>query len=139
MDTTYVYLRALHIFGALAWAGSLIGISYVLRQHAKAAEAARPDFVELERGMAMAMDIFATIAIGCGAYLIISNTPIMKSGGWIHAKLTLVVILIGMHGVQRARVAKYKRGEIKPNPSWVTPVVELTILAIIILAAARPF
>lgn len=136
---TYLYVRAFHIFGILAWSGALIGLSFMLMQHAKAAEGARADFIELEKGTAMAMDIFATIAIACGAYLVISETSIMKSGGWIHAKFTLVFVLLGLHGFQRARVAKYKRGEVKPNPAWIIPAVEITIFAIVMLAATRPF
>ncbi len=135
----YLYVRAFHIFGVLAWAGALIGLSFILMQHAKAADGARADFIELEKGTAMAMDIFATIAIACGAFLIIDNTAIMKSGGWIHTKLTLVLVLLGLHGFQRARVAKYKRGDVKPNPAWIIPAIELTVFAIVILAAARPF
>jgi putative membrane protein len=135
----YIYVRAFHIFGVLAWVGALIGLTFTLMQHAKAAEAARADFIELEKGTAMAMDIFATIAIACGIYLIVSEPSIMKSGGWIHAKLTLVAVLIGLHGFQRARVAKYKRGNVTPNPAWIIPAIEITAFLIVILAAARPF
>jgi putative membrane protein len=135
----YLYVRAFHIFGVLAWIGALIGLSFILMQHAKSAEGARADFIELEKGTAMAMDIFAMIAIACGAYLIISHPEIMKSGGWIHAKLTLVLVILGLHGFQRARVAKYKRGEVKPNPAWIIPAIELAAFAVVILAAARPF
>ena len=133
------YVRALHIFAVLAWGGALVGLTFILRQHSVAADGARADFVELEKGTAMAMDIFATLAMACGVYMIIKIPGIMSSGGWIHAKLTLVVVLLGVHGFQRMRVGKYKRGEVTPNPVWIIPVVELTLFAIVILAAAKPF
>jgi putative membrane protein len=136
---TLTYVRALHIFFVLAWAGSLVGLSFILAQHAKSAEGARNDFIELEKGTAMAMDISAMLAMAAGVYMLVSVPGIMKSGGWIHAKLTLVVVLLGLHGFQRARVAKYKRGEVKANPGWIIPAVELTIFALVMLAAAKPF
>ncbi len=139
MDTTLIYVRAFHIFAVLAWAGALVGLSFILMQHSKAADGAHADFVELEKNTAMAMDIFAMIALACGVYMLVSIPGIMKSGGWIHAKLTLVVVLLGLHGFQRMRVGKYKRGEVKPNPGWIIPAVEATIFAIVILAAAKPF
>ncbi len=136
---TLTYVRALHIFAVIGWTGALFGLSFILKQHAKSAEGARNDFIELEKGTAMAMDILATLAMIAGVYMLVSMPGIMKSGGWIHAKLTLVVVLLGLHGFQRARVAKYKRGEVKSNPGWIIPAVEATIFALVILAVARPF
>jgi putative membrane protein len=136
---TLKYVRALHIFAVLAWGGALVGLTFILRQHSVAAEGARKDFIELEKGTAMAMDIFATIAIAMGVYMLVDIPGMMSSGGWIHAKLTLVALLIGLHGFQRMRVGKYKRGEVTPNPGWIIPAVEVTLFAIVILAAARPF
>jgi putative membrane protein len=136
---TLKYVRALHIFAVLAWGGSLVGLTFILRQHSVAAEGARKDFIELEKGTAMAMDMFATLAIAMGVYMLVDIPGIMKSGGWIHAKLTLVALLIGIHGFQRMRVGKYKRGNVTPNPAWIIPAVEATLFAIVILAAAKPF
>lgn len=133
------YVRALHIFGVLAWGGSIVGLTFILRQHSVAAEGARADFIELEKGTAMAMDMFATLAMLCGIYMIIKIPGIMSSGGWMHAKLTLILVLLGLHGFQRMRVGKYKRGEVSANPAWIIPAVELTLFAIVILAAAKPF
>lgn len=133
------YVRALHIFAVLAWAGGLIGLTFILRQHAKAAEGAHKDFVELEKATAMAMDLFAAVAISTGVIMIIKTPGLMSGNGWMHAKLTLIVVLLGMHGFQRARVGKYKRGDITPNPGWIIPAIEATVFAIVVLAAAKPF
>jgi putative membrane protein len=136
---TLKYVRALHIFAVLAWGGALVGLTFILRQHSVAAEGARKDFIELEKGTAMATNIVATIAIAMGVYMLVDIPGMMSTGSWIHAKLTLVALLIGLHGFQRMRVGKYKRGEVTPNPGWIIPAVEVTLFAIVILAAARPF
>ena len=139
MEELLSYVRALHIFAVLSWAGAMVGLSFILKQHSVAAEGARADFIELEKGTAMAMDIFATLAIACGIYMLIDIPGIMSSGGWIHAKLTLVAVLIGLHGFQRMRVGKFKRGEVSPNPAWIIPAIEATVFALVILAAVKPF
>jgi putative membrane protein len=136
---TLKWIRVVHIYFVLGWAGSLIGLSFILKQHTKAAEGARNDFIELEKSTAMAMDIMATIAIAAGVVMLMKIPGIMGSGGWIHAKLTLIVVLIGLHGFQRMRVGKYKRGEVGANPGWIIPAVELVVLGIIVMAAGRPF
>lgn len=139
--TTLLWLKAGHIFAFLTWVGSLIGLSFILKQHSKAAEASRADFIALEKGTAMAMDIGALIALILGSILLIEIKPslLKGQGGFMHAKLSLVVVLLGLHGFQRMRVGKYKRGEVTPEPGWVIPAIELSVIAIIVFIVVRPF
>lgn len=137
---TLKWIRMIHLYAMIVWVGSLIGLTFILRQHAKAAEGAYNDFIELEKGTAMTMDIGATIAMAAGLTMLFSISPSpLKGQGWMHAKLLMVAILIGVHGFQRMRVGKFKRGEVSANPGWVIPVAEIAVLAIIVLAATRPF
>ncbi len=134
------WVRVVHIYAMLTWAGSLIGLSFILKQHAKADAGAKKDFTELEKGVAMAMDIGATFAIIAGLVMLFGIEPSpFKGGGWLHAKLLLVAILVGCHGVQRMRVGKLKRGEDAPEPGWIIPVIEICVIGIIVLASGRPF
>lgn len=142
MDATTInWLTAGHIFAFLTWVGSLTGLSFMLKQHAKAAEAARADFIALEKGTAIAMDIGALIALILGSILLIKVQPslLKGQGGFMHAKLTLVVVLLGLHGMQRVRVGKYKRGEVTPEPGWIIPAIEFSVIAIIVFIVVRPF
>ncbi len=137
---TLKWIRMIHIYGMLTWVGSLVGLSFILKQHTKAAKAAYDDFIQLEKGTAMAMDIGATVVIACGLAMLLSNTSIyLKGQGWMHAKLLLVAALIGLHGLQRVRTGKFKRGEVGAEPGWLIPAVEVVALGIIVLASARPF
>ncbi len=137
---TLKWIRMIHLYGMLTWVGGLVGLSFILKQHAKASEAAYKDFIELEKGTAIAMDIGATVAIACGLAMLFSLTPSpLKGQGWMHAKLLLVVGLIGLHGFQRMRVGKFKRGVVTAEPGWLIPAVEIVALGIIVLASTRPF
>ena len=136
---TIRWIRAIHFFAFITWAGALISLSFILKQHTRCAQEARKDFIALEKPIALAMDIGATFAIAAGVFMLIEIPDIMKGHGWMHAKLTLIVVLIGLHGFQRARVGKYKRGEVGASPTWVIPAIQATVLAIVVLAAAKPF
>ncbi len=138
---TLKWIRVIHLCGMLAWVGGLIGLSFVLRAHANADKAAHDTMVSLEKGIAMVMDIGATIAIALGLTMLFTITPTLLkgNGGWMHTKLLLVVILIGLHGVQRMRVGKNKRGNVSAEPGWMIPTLGIVIIATIIMASGRPF
>ena len=138
---TLKWIRVIHLCGMLAWVGGLIGLSFILRAHAKADKAAHDTLVSLEKGIAMVMDIGATVAIALGLTMLFTITPTLLkgNGGWMHTKLLLVVILIGLHGVQRMRVGKNKRGNVGPEPGWMIPTLGIIIIATIVMASGRPF
>lgn len=136
---TLKWITAIHVCAIVAWVGALVGLTFLLRQHAKAAEAARADFLSLEKRVAMIADIGATIAIIAGTVILIRVPIILTGAAWMHPKLALVAVLLGLHGFQRMRLGKYKRGNVTPDPSWLAPVLEISVLAIIVLAVAKPF
>ncbi len=137
---TLNWMRVVHLCGMVAWVGGLLGLSFVLRQHAKASKESHGDFVSLEKGIAITMDIGATVAIALGVVLLLSITPtLLKGQGWMHAKLLFATLLIGLHGFQRMRVGKNKRGAVSAEPSWLMPAIAILVVAIIVLVGTRPF
>ena len=139
---TLLWMRVGHIFGFVMWIGTMFGLFQILLAHAEAQGAARDGFAALEKRVAMAMDVGATIAIVFGIILIVGppeGTAIFKAGGFFHIKLTLVVALIGVHGFLRVKTKKFGRGEVNAPPAWMFPLLSLTVLAIIIMIVVRPF
>jgi uncharacterized membrane protein len=56
--------------------------------------------------------------------------------GWLHIKLTAVVLgVLSVHGMLRARIKRYSRGELKPVPTWAWSMllagVSIAILAVV--------
>ncbi len=135
----YTWFRAVHLYAMVTWVGALTGCSFVLRQHSKAAPEARKDFVALEKGIAIAMDIGATFVLITGVVMLTTRAADLLRQGWMHGKLLFVVVLLAVHIVQRLRVKAYKQGRVTPEPGWAIPVLEFAIAAAIVLAAARPF
>jgi uncharacterized membrane protein len=139
-DEAYLWVKAVHQFGFVLWVGSMFALTLVLSAHARAAGPARDAFAAAERSIGRAMELGALLVIACGVLMIVRPHPgvsLMKQS-WIHLKLTLAVVLIVMHGLVRARMARLGRGEGKGLPAWVSGAILLIALAMIWLAVVKP-
>jgi len=134
------WVNAFHIYGFLMWTGTLIALLNVLSFHAEVDPAGRPAFEKLEKAAAMAMDIGATIAMAAGIYwLVASEFVYLKGAGYFHAKLFLVLLFLGLHGFVRAKVKRFRLGQVKPIPKVMPLAGNLIVLGIVILVVVKPF
>jgi len=140
-DKVYVWLLSGHLIGDFLWVGSMFAVYWLLRLHTHAPKEAHEKLVLMERSMALMMDIAAALAIGCGIGLIFKRpTPAFSTifaeghAGWFHIKLTVVVLgLLSMHGMLRAKVKKFSRGETPSVPQWQWTVMLSSVVAIVVL------
>jgi uncharacterized membrane protein len=138
---TYGWLRVGHVLGFTTWVAGLLAVAALLRVHEGADAASRPGAITAARNMAMMMDLGATLAIAMGLVIAFKgpmypNTA-FKTGGWLHAKLALVVVgLLVPHGMMRAKIGKLRRGtRTAALAGWVIPVVLLCAAGAITLGA----
>lgn len=136
----YDWLKAGHLIGDFIWVGSMFAVYWLLRFHAQAPADAHEKLTLMERSMALMMDIAATLAIGTGVALIFyridgySSLFAMPGSGWFHIKLTVVVLgMLSVHGMLRARIKKFTNGKISPVPQWQWTVLLSSVVAIVIL------
>ncbi|CAN5922065.1 hypothetical protein BH11MYX3_BH11MYX3_46640 [soil metagenome] len=143
----YEWLKAGHIIGVLLWIGGLSTVYWILRFHAQAPPEVNDKLVLMERSLALAMDLAAALAIGCGITMAVSHggthptTSLFAApgAGWFHIKLTIVVLgVLSTHGVIRARVAKFSRGEKPTVPQWLWSLLLVSIVVITILVFRGP-
>jgi len=94
----YTWILWFHIISMVAWFAVLFYMPRLFVYHAENAD--NKGFVEvvkvMERKIYYAIGVpsmWATII--SGTVMIILNPGLFQSGGWLHAKLTLVAILIG--------------------------------------------
>ncbi len=135
---TAQWVMVIHIFGFIMWVGMLVSMYQILFAHQKAEAASRNAFADLERGISNAMDVGAGIAMLGGIYTLVRATPSPMKQGYMHVKLTLVVLLIGAHVFARIKARKFRDGEVKPIPEAIFPVILLIVLSIIILVIVKP-
>ena len=138
----WTWLLSGHLIGVFVWIGGLFAVYWLLRIHAHSPKEMHEKLTLMERSMALMMDIAAAVAIGCGVALILKQSPsnptgnllTQKGAGWLHIKLTVVVLaLLPVHGMIRARIKKFGLGKISPVPQWQWTLLLAAITAIPIL------
>ena len=134
------WLLAAHLIGVILWVAGLSTLFWFLRFHTQAPKEAHDKLVLLERSLALAMDLAAALAIGAGLWLAIANKLFSRpGGGWFHIKLTLVVLgVLSVHGMLRARVGKFSRGQTPTVPSWLWSLLLVAVTVIVILVFRGP-
>lgn len=128
------WVRAAHVFGFVLWTGGLCALTMLL--------SSAPGLVALSRAgkrIAMLADIGAAIAIAAGVAMTLGIEPSPMSQGWMHVKLTIVVVgLLGLHGFSRVKLKRAQSAEgATVSPLWSAAVIAV-VAAIIVLAIARP-
>ena len=141
----YLWLKALHIVSMVCWFAGLFYLPRLFVYHAQSEDTVSKErFSIMERKLyrgIMGPAMIATLVFGI--WLISLNpSAYFTQGAWMHAKLTLVVILIGYHHMCGAQVKRFARGENTRSHvfyRWFNEVPVLILLAIVILVVVRPF
>ena len=136
----YLWIKALHIVFIASW---FAGLFYLPRIYVNLAQESNPAVVERLLGMARRLYRFTTIlmvpALLLGIWLWLGFGI---KGGWLHAKLALVVLVIGYHHACGSLLKKFERGANTRSHKWFrvfNEVPVLLLLAIVILVVVKPF
>ncbi|MGE5180616.1 MAG: CopD family protein [Acidobacteriota bacterium] len=137
-ESTRLLVLTAHLIGVVLWVSGLTTIYWMLRFHDHAPKEVHEKLTLMERAMALSTDIAATVTIGCGIALALSpvNLFATKGNGWLHVKLAAVILgILSVHGILRARIKRYSRGELKPVPTWAWSLllagVAISIFAVV--------
>ncbi|MFC0709372.1 protoporphyrinogen oxidase HemJ [Azorhizophilus paspali] len=140
----YLWLKALHIIAVVCWFAGLFYLPRLFVYHAMSEDqTSRERFCVMERKLyrgIMNPSLIATLLLGAG--LIALNPGYYFSQGWMHAKLTAVLLLIGYHHVCGAQLKRFASGETPHGHAffrWFNEIPVLFLLAIVILVVVRPF
>jgi putative membrane protein len=136
----YLWIKALHIVFIASW---FAGLFYLPRIYVNLAQESNPAVVERLLGMARRLYRFTTIlmvpALLLGLWLWLGFGI---KGGWLHAKLALVILVIGYHHACGSLLKKFERGVNTRSHKWFrvfNEVPVLLMLAIVILVVVKPF
>ncbi|MNM56550.1 hypothetical protein D3C81_677230 [compost metagenome] len=139
----YLWLKAVHIIAVVCWFAGLFYLPRLFVYHAMSEDqASRERFCVMERKLyrgIMLPSMLATLILGI--WMLILN-PAWLSQGWMHAKLTLVVLLVGYHHACGAMLKRFARGENARGHvfyRWFNEVPVLFLIAIVILVVIKPF
>ncbi|MCU0950915.1 MAG: CopD family protein [Burkholderiaceae bacterium] len=138
----YLSIKALHIIFVTAWFG---GLFYLPRIYVNLAMVPAGSTAERERLLLMAGKLYrfmgplALLALGFGLWLWLGFGV---TGGWLHAKLALVVVLIGYHHVCGSLLKKFRAGTVTRSHVWFRVFNELPVLllfVVVFLVVLKPF
>lgn len=135
-----LWVKAFHIIFVTSWFAGLFYLPRLFVNHAAATDQAVSEQLKLmEYRLYRFMLPLATLAISFGLWLWLGYGI---SGGWLHAKIGLVVILVGYHFYCGKLMNDFKLGKNKHSHVWYRWFNELPVLllfAIVVLVEVKPF
>lgn len=141
----YDWIKSLHVIAVISW---MVGMLYLPRLFVYHAEAKPGSDVDLtlktmERKLLRIIMNPAMIASWIlGIMMLAANPTIMTSGGWMHVKLTAIVIMTGIHMI----FARHRRMFMHDNNQksaryfrLMNEVPTVLMIVIVIMAIVEPF
>ena len=143
MDDLYLWLKALHIMAVIAWMAGLFYLPRLLVYHTTVEVGSNQSelFKVMERrllraittpAMIVAWVLGLSIAIDMGYF----------SDGWFHAKLALVLLMSGYHGMLARYVRLFAQDRNTKSEKFyriINEIPTLLMIGIVILVIFKPF
>ena len=140
-----LWIKSLHIIFVTSWFAGLFYLPRLFVNHAMVLDSMPADNVSSERLKLMEHKLYrfmlplAVLALGFGLWLWLGFGVI---GGWMHAKLTLVLLLVAYHFYCGKLLNDFKHNRNQHSHIWYRwfneiPVIVLSI--IVILVVVKPF
>ncbi len=142
MSSGYLWVKALHIVFVTSW---FAGLFYLPRIFVNLAMVEPGPSAERERLLLMArklwrfMQPLMLLALALGLWLWLGYGV---GGGWMHAKLAVVVVLLGYHHVCGRLLRTIAAGTDRRSHVWYRWFNEIPVLALfaaVVLVVVKPF
>ena len=139
-----LWIKAFHIVFVASW---FAGLFYLPRIFVNLAMVPADSHAERERLLLMArklyrfMSLLMLPALGLGLWLWIGYWD-TYAGGWMHAKLFLVVLAVGYHHMCRALLRQFEQFNNQRSHLWFRLFNEapvLLLIAVVVLVVVKPF
>jgi protoporphyrinogen IX oxidase len=142
MTSGYLWIKAFHIVFVASW---FAGLFYLPRILVNLAQVKGDSPAERERLIVMGLRLyrFASLlmvpALALGAWMWLGYGV---TGGWMHAKLAVVIAVIGYHHVCRSLLRKFESRSNRRSERWFRVFNEVSVLlfiAAVVLVVVKPF
>lgn len=139
----YPWLKAAHIIAVIAWMAGMLYLPRLFVYHAEAGPGTPQSetFKVMERRLLRAIiNPAMTLTWVLGLWLAWDGFAF--SGGWLHAKITLVLVLSGLHGYFSRAVRLFSQDRnTRSARHWriMNEVPTVIMIVIVILVVVKPF
>lgn len=137
-----LWVKTFHLLFVISW---FAGLFYLPRIYVNLAQTRDTAVSRCLLGMARRLYRFTTIlavlAIGFGLWLFLGY-GLGRGQGWMHAKLGLVVVLVGYHWACGYFLELFERDGNSHSHRfyrWFNEIPVMLLLAILVLVVVRPF
>lgn len=139
-----VWVKAFHVIAMVTWFAGLFYLPRLFVYHADTHdETGYARFCTMEKRLGMLMSIGAAITIALGLWLLAGyGMAWLAANGWMHAKLVLVLALLGYHGWCQVQVKKFREKRNSGTAGYfrlMNEVPTIFLVLIVILAVVKPF
>ncbi|AMR79772.1 MULTISPECIES: CopD family protein [Cupriavidus] len=139
-----LWVKALHIVFVVSWFAGLFYLPRIFVNLAMETDAASTQrLLLMARKLFRFMTMLAVPAVVFGLWLYLGYGIGRGAGqGWMHAKLALVLVLIGYHHGCGVLLRKFEAGRNARSHKfyrWFNELPVLVLLAVVILVVVKPF
>ncbi|MCB1461924.1 MAG: protoporphyrinogen oxidase HemJ [Nitratireductor sp.] len=139
----YEWIKALHVIAVISWMAGMLYLPRLMVYHSVSEIGSEQSetFKVMERRLLRAiMTPAMLVSWAAGLYLIFDGGWLLS--GWLHAKLTLVVLMSAMHGFNAVWVKEFAN-DLRKRPQrfyrMANEVPTLLMIGIVILVVVKPF
>ena len=144
MADYFNWIKAAHVISMVCWFAAIFYLPRLFVYHAMSDDRVSHErFAIMERKLYRGIMTPSMIATWIfGIWMLVLGWDVYKTQGWLHAKLTLVVLLSAYHGAcgfYRKKLmddAHYKTDKFW---RWFNEVPVLVLVAVVILVIVKPF
>jgi putative membrane protein len=141
--SAYPWIKSLHVVAVIAWMAAMLYLPRLFVYHTQVAVGSETSelFKVMERRL-LEYIMNPAMVVAWVAGLWIAWEVFAFRGGWLHAKLALVVGLSAAHGYLAKATRDFAEdANVKPTRHWriVNEVPTLLMIAIVILVVVKPF
>lgn len=141
-----VWAKTFHIIFMVTWFAGLFYLPRLFVYHTQVAAdetAGHQRFCTMERRLSILMSIGAALTIIFGAWTMwLYGAAWIAAATWLHAKLLLVIGLIGFHGWCQVQVKRFRQQRNTHSTNFFRKINELPtvfLVLIVILVEVQPF
>lgn len=142
-DDFYLWIKAIHVIAVISWMAGMLYLPrlFVYHTNAERGSVQSETFKVMEQRLLRAIvnpAMMATWVLG----LWLAWKGFGFSGGWLHAKIALVVVMSGLHGYLSGAVRKFAEDRNdRPARHWrlINEVPTVLMIGIVILVIVKPF
>ncbi len=142
MTTAYLWIKAFHIVFVTSW---FAGLFYLPRILVNLAQVNDDSTAERERLIVMGLRLYRFASLLMVPALVLGVWMWLGygiKGGWLNAKLVIVLAVIGYHHVCRSLLRKFENRSNRRSERWFRVFNEVSVLlfiAAVVLVVVKPF